>query len=512
MGQTAYIRGRYQENVAASRTVGRALVYGSIIAMVGAGVGAALGGESPGIGAVLGGGGILIMAASVVALADWRRGFLLLALIVLAEDSVRKALPGAPGWVNLGKDFVVASCYLGYFFSPRKFEPRERLPAKVRGLMLLPIFLWYGFVVIQAFNPGVSHFLLGISGIRTWVLYMPVLWIAASYFRDSETAQKSLNWVCALALPFLGLCLLQNNFSEVLPAAFKEGVFKRERSLEGGGWIGYNESFFASPTLYALICLFQFCLVVGLLKTQQTTRWTVILWASGYAAVAGAYLSGVRTALSLMAIAVATLTPLMLMRSYVEPDGQVTRRRGLFLGGLVGLLLGALLVASMGELRQRAFWTAFNSDYVDDRVTASVRVIDDFHGGLLGNGTGTAGASGRVMSLVGLPNPSVEKAEWGTTVISYCFGTVGLWLGIILVSWFLLGTLRMATEYRNGRFAPLRYSLWVFMGAQLSWYLFKAFPVLENGTMCLVFWVSAGLILGLHRLDQRDFMQAGLRG
>jgi hypothetical protein len=50
----------------------------------------------------------------------------------------------------------------------------------------------------------------------------------------------------------------------------------------------------------------------------------------------------------------------------------------------------------------------------------------------------------------------------------------------------------------------VRYVLWIYIGAQLSWFLFKAYPVFENGTMGVLYWSSAGLIIGLRRLDEAD--------
>jgi hypothetical protein len=52
------------------------------------------------------------------------------------------------------------------------------------------------------------------------------------------------------------------------------------------------------------------------------------------------------------------------------------------------------------------------------------------------------------------------------------------------------------------RYAPLRMALWVYLCGQFAWYLLKAFPILENGTMCLVFWSCVGALLGFARLDR----------
>ena len=108
------------------------------------------------------------------------------------------------------------------------------------------------------------------------------------------------------------------------------------------------------------------------------------------------------------------------------------------------------------------------------------------------------------MNLFGKASPSNERVEWGTALVHYSFGVIGMWLGALLGIWALLGLFRVAIGDREARFAPVRYTLWIYLGAQLSWFLFKAYPVLENGTMGVLYWSSAGLIMGLKRLDERE--------
>ncbi|MCC6464220.1 MAG: hypothetical protein IT463_02640, partial [Planctomycetes bacterium] len=69
-------------------------------------------------------------------------------------------------------------------------------------------------------------------------------------------------------------------------------------------------------------------------------------------------------------------------------------------------------------------------------------------------------------------------------------------------AWLLAGLFALVTENRRARFMPLRYAILVYVGAQLAWYYFKAFPVLENPTMALLFWGCIGAILGLARRDR----------
>jgi hypothetical protein len=356
-------------------------------------------------------------------------------------------------------------------------------------------------------NPDVPHWLVAVSGLRTWSVYVPLALLVYASVRDGEVTTAWLRRIVYLAVPLLVLCLLQNDYRDLLPDFLTDRAFFGERWLESGEVLGYNESIFATPTLYALVCLLQFCLVVGLIKTGQSHRHTLWLWLCGYCAVSGAYLSGIRTGLSLIVCGVIAMFPLAFARFYHEPRGPLlapeTRRRGgLLAGGLAGLLIGVLLVGGMGPARTTAFWTALSPEVVRERVDFAVSAPLAVEAGLLGHGTGTAGASGRVMSLIGQPSASAEWVEWGGALIRYCYGDLGLFAGGLLMAWFFLGLLSLALENRRMRYAPLRMALWVYLCGQFAWYLLKAFPILENGTMCLVFWSCVGALLGFARLDR----------
>lgn len=485
----------------------KALLFTGLLTFAGAGLGLAAYPEAPVVGGLMGAGGCFVAAVALISMADWRHGLAMLFFLLLAEDSIRKALPGMPGWVNLGKDLVVVGCYASYFLGFGTYH-RRKLPTYGRWLVALPMSLWATFVVVEVFNPELTHILIGVSGVRTWILYMPMVLLTADAFRDPDEAEGALRWAAVLAIPFLGLTIMQNTFSEMLPSFLRDSVFIDARSLEGGGWISYNESFFASPTLYALVCVFQLCLVVGLLKTYQKPIWTVLLWLSGYSAIAGAYLSGVRTGLLFASVAVIGLIPLMAFRRQRDRNGGLVRRRGLLAGGLVGLMIGALLVSTLKENRSKAFWLSFDIGIATDRLSFAIDETDSQGGGLFGMGTGTAGKSGQVLALLDedpdLHGTDAEYAEWGTVVIKHTFGDFGVYFGTILLAWLLFGLLYMAATWREGRFAPLRYSLWVYVSAQMAWFLFKAYPVLENGTMTFLFWAAVGLVVGLRRIDREE--------
>lgn len=474
-------------------------------ALLCAGLGASLNREDMVTGAILGAGGAVLASSVVIALLDWRRGLFLLLMLALTEDSVRKALTGLPGWVPVVKDLVAVGAYCSYFFGRR--AGRVALAPDYKVKVVAPVVLWLGFVVLEMFNPDVPHMLVAISGLRTWAVYVPLSLLVYASVRDGEASIVWLRRIVYLSIPFLALALLQNDFRDLLPGFLTDRAFFGERTLESGEVLGYNESFFATPTLYALICLFQFCMVVGLIKVGQDRRQTLLLWLCGYCAISGAYLSGIRTGLSLIICGVIAMFPLAFSRVYAQPLGPLVRpelrmRGGLLAGGVVGLLLGALLVSTMGGPRTTAFWTALSPAVVQERVDYAVAAPLSVNAGLLGHGTGTAGAAGRVMSLVGKPSPGAEWVEWGGALIRYSFGDFGLIVGGFLMAWLFIGLFLIAFENRNMRFAPLRFALWVYLCGQMSWYLLKAFPILENGTMLLVFWSCVGALLGFARLDR----------
>jgi hypothetical protein len=403
------------------------------------------------------------------------------------------------------KDIVAVAAYVSYFFGPR--AGRVPIPPDMKIKIAAPITLWLCFVIMQMFNPDIPHVLVAISGLRTWSVYVPLAVLVYATIRDGEVTVAWMRRVVYLAIPFLALALLQNNFRNMLPNFLTDRVFKGERTLETGEILGYNESFFATPTLYALVCLLQFCLVVGLLKVGQDMRRTLWLWACGYAAVAGAYISGIRTGLSLIICGVIAMFPLIFARVYVhwrnargEPAPHA--RNGLFLGGVIGLLVGLGLVSTMGPARTTAFWTALSPAVVQERVDFAVEAPAAIDAGMLGHGTGTAGASGRVMMLLGEPTASAEWVEWGTALIRYSFGDIGVVIGMLLMAWLFVGLLALAFENRAMRYAPLRYALWVYLCGLFAWYLLKAFPILENGTMSMTFWACVGALMGFTRLDR----------
>lgn len=482
--------------------VRKALAFSVAAATVGTLLGAVSYTQDPILGSFLGAGAGFLSGAIIGAFADWRVGLGLLVFVLLGEDSLRKAVPNSPYWISLGKDFLIAACYLSYAFRPQLRKPLRRSDNQEKYGVYMPILLWFGFVVLQAANPALPNILVGISGIRTWILCFPMMILMSNFFRTSKSADDFLRAITYLAIPIFIVTMLQNSFYEDLPFFLRETAFRKVRTLEAGGEVRYNESIFASPTLLALVCVFQLCLAIGLLKMKRARRQRVLLWVSGYCAVMSAHLSGIRTGLLFCAIAVLTCLPLMLYRFERRAAKPRVRRSGLFFGGVLGLMLGALLVSQMTGNRAEAFWTSIQPEIVEQRMEVAIEVTDDFGGGLLGNGTGSAGKSGRVMNLLGQPSPSNEYVEWGTALVRYSFGVIGMWLGALFGLWALFGLLRIVMRNREGPFATVRYALWIYLGAQLSWYLFKAYPVLENGTMGVLFWSSAGLIIGLRRLDE----------
>ncbi|MEE9312573.1 MAG: hypothetical protein V3V10_09205 [Planctomycetota bacterium] len=472
------------------------------ISLIGGLIGYALQPANVGVSIPMGFGAAFVVVSSIVAIMDWRRGLVLFAIIVLAEDSLRKGMPGAPGWINIAKDIVAFSCYLSYFFGRARVS-RLRMPKDHASKVIIPIGIWVLFVFLQMFNPGIPHPLVAISGLRTWVVYMPMMFLGADLVRDWRQIERGVAMIVFMAPAFMAVALIQNWYGDSLPAWLGQGVFGAQRSLEGGGWLGYNESIFATPTLYAIVCVLQLCLAIGLLKigvdTKSRRRW---LWISAYAGIAGAYLSGVRTGLTLITLAIICLSPLIGQKIGYLAGNRPYRRGGLINGGLIGLLLGGVLISTMGALRMKSFVTSFSLKIVGERVDLGVDAVSYASQGFLGKGTGTAGASGRVMSLIGQPSGSVEWVEWGGAVVSYSFGTFGVMLGMIVLLWLFVGLGSLALENRDMRLAPLRLALYVFIGAQMSWYILKAFPVLENGTMSLVFWISIGALMGMSRLDR----------
>ncbi|MGB0564886.1 MAG: hypothetical protein ACPGVO_24285, partial [Spirulinaceae cyanobacterium] len=131
----------------------------------------------------------LLLAGAIIAVAlywsfqDWRRAVKAVFFILVFDGAVRKwLLPQASEFIYFFKDFVLFGAYLRYFFYP---PPGDRFPIR-NNLVTIAILIASGWCIFQAFNPYLGSPIVGLLGIRSYLFYIPLIWMIPSLFRSEE--------------------------------------------------------------------------------------------------------------------------------------------------------------------------------------------------------------------------------------------------------------------------------------------------------------------------------------
>lgn len=170
-------------------------------------------------GAGLGMAALLVALAGVAMVAgisDWKRSFYGLILYLPFAGLPVIALYPATGPPNLIKDVVfVIPAYLGFL----AYMQSSRRPIAYAGAPVIAIVLLSTLVVLQAFNPSLPNTLVGLIGVKIWLLYIPMLFLGYHAIASKDELYKLLRWM---------------SYAAVIPAAI--GIF--EAVLIYGGQAG----------------------------------------------------------------------------------------------------------------------------------------------------------------------------------------------------------------------------------------------------------------------------------
>src|SRR5262249_22598266 len=114
---------------------------------------------------------IAILVITVLTLDSWRFGFYLFLVLLLFDDLARKYM-GNNMAIYFGKDLLVGIIYASIIFARKRGEA-----LRFRPLFLVPLMLFFGLGVIQAFNPLSPSPFYGILGLKLYFYYVPLIYV-----------------------------------------------------------------------------------------------------------------------------------------------------------------------------------------------------------------------------------------------------------------------------------------------------------------------------------------------
>ncbi|AFY30859.1 hypothetical protein [Calothrix sp. PCC 7507] len=207
---------------------------------------------------------------------NWRTSIKSVLVLAVVEGALRKwFLPGASQFIYFLKDIVLVGAYLRYYFlsSPEGAFRVKGNPAA--EAIVAVVILLTGWSLFQTFNPSLGSPIIGIFGLRGYILYIPLLWMLPTLFRSEDELYKFLRFYLLLVIP-VGILAVLQYFS---PPSSPLNVYAQDIKLDVATFgdarsvnvrVTGTFSYIAGYSVYALV---SFGLAVPLLGVKQSRWW-----------------------------------------------------------------------------------------------------------------------------------------------------------------------------------------------------------------------------------------------
>jgi hypothetical protein len=158
----------------------------------------------------------LILAAGaallILAWKNWEAGIKAILVVLIVEGAVRKwFLPEASQLVYFYKDLLMIVIVISYLTRKHKSASLIRHELK---MFSIPIAAFSIYVLAAISNPALPHPLVGLLGLKAYLLYVPLAFLVPQMFTTKEKLVAFLKWYLIIALPVVVLSVMQFADSE----------------------------------------------------------------------------------------------------------------------------------------------------------------------------------------------------------------------------------------------------------------------------------------------------------
>jgi hypothetical protein len=360
--------------------------------------------------------------------ASVRQGLLLYFAMVIFEGILRKwLLPGFNQYIYVAKDAVLAFLCLRVVLSLGYIPMPKPLRRTTVG-QLFVVFAVYSFV--QGFNFNLPNVVLGIWGIRTYVLPMSLVYLVPIGLPDPRENERLFRYYLLLGIPIAILCFVQYR----LPATHFLNQYSNVKSELGPGVAMVGDAVRVSgPFSYISgLSIFMAFESAGLLAVLFASRWrlrgNMLIWLSLLLTIGVIAMSGSRAIVCyfiLYLLIVAGLGPI-LKQGGAAPYRMVS----------AGICIASLTIGLFGDafdrLAERHRLAGDTRSRLNSLVLEPIDLLDE--AGLFGFGAAASHQAAPVLvpggqSFYWLPNGWVE-GEPGRVMIE--LGGVGFLLYMAL--------------------------------------------------------------------------------
>jgi len=457
--------------------------------------------------------GLAVCVAGVFILQSWRRGVYFIFAWLLVEDVVRRLIPGQPVEIQAVKEALIFATYVAFFVTWRNQGRSFWSPP-----FGLSLFAFSAIVLLDAFNPGLQSLFIPAAGIRSYLWYVPLLWVGYHAFSGKTQLMRFSRRLLWTAPPLAALGVIQYVLWDRLPLWLQplEGAHATHSAAweYQGELIAFESklpsSVFGSAHRFAMFSLFLFLLGLGVRgwrvpdskRRRRLSRGLMIAASLVCIVVAGTRMG---IALALVGLLLVGLEPVLAsQKNFLRKRARV---RQLLLGLTVGAVLwGTLQVFSdtgqffihstEGDLE--GHWEQFAQGQLPNVLKKAAWV--GFGTGALSQGLAYIPGGAGSFELASRESEGVG-IEYGLAKVTWELGVLGLAVFILLwvrVFWSLWNHFRVI---RDPDVRGLAGALGIF--ALLVFVAFlKGHYYLGDGTTLVVFWFGLGMAFSLPRLDR----------
>lgn len=419
---------------------------------------------------------------------NWKLSIKTILVIVLFEGALRRwFFPQARDLIYFLKDFILIGAYIG--FARRSRQLVDRYPFIKELTITIAI-----VCCLQSFNPSLGSPIIGLLGIRAYLLYIPLMWIIPHLFDSGSELYTFLRNYLFLLIPICILGIVQffspiDSLLNMYTAGSEEGIATAGEFVRITGTFSYLQGL----KVYLAVC---FSLLVVLLSQAYSIKWKLIYILELTLIIVNCFMSGSRAVIIYIFLFTIIYFICLLFNSYKTAINFIYR---LFLPIVITILIATIYFQPAIQSYTNRADTA--GDSVVDRAFGYFNEILIFSKDRIdGYGTGaTQGGAASLRQLFDLPVgeklPPYEE-EPGRVMLEIGLLGFGLWYGLRLV--ILISLYCVFFELKNPFYKKLALAVFLFqlihVGRQL----------VTDPTMLPYFWFFSGFIYLLPNLESQE--------
>jgi len=464
-----------------------------------------------------------VFAFVLLTLRNWQAGIIIFFIWIALEDLVRKYI-GNQMILYAAKDVVILTAYVSYFI-PRPLRQREC--EMFRNPLKIVLLLWFGWALVEIFNPHVGHPLEPLVGLRMSFFYIPMIYLGYNFINSEEKLRQflKLNILIGTIVAILGIIQAIVGLHFLNPSGFVSYLRLDliRTAPEAGLAVPRPNSVFVEAGRFA-----QYLYIILLLSLGTLAYWPHLktskmrpiysiswVWISIIVISIGLFISGQRAAMYLIAL----LLPILLLSRNYERRGRLHGTKSsmpFFRLGLI-LFVGFLILWSLFPQRFQATYEFYSKTLAPTERHFEVPYrIDSLlwqikyalrQSPLIGHGTGT-NSLGRqyiygIADLYTGGAPYLGGVEVGYGAIIWEWGVIGLVLWLWWTVKLIKHSVKITLSLSGTRFFWLAVILSFYLFSILFLWFFLGVQVYQNYITAAYLWFLAGVLFKLPQLTGR---------